>query len=220
MTADGHEAFRATVTGRVQGVGFRASTVDAALAAGVLGWVRNQDDGSVLVHAEGPPDALKQLVAFLGTGPAGATVDDVELVGVKVEGHEQFAVRGEPAGRFAVEQVVGDRLSFTLGLQVDGAMRWWRVPKEPSMNPADKRMAFELDAADVHEAGVGVTIWDEGAYEQGGRVAWPEAIDRGHAVFVLHGKQLRGGFALQRTRSGGAHPQWLLIKRRDADAQG
>ena len=43
-------------------------------------------------------------------------------------------------------------------------------------------------------------VWDRGTYEQGGRVPWPEALERGHAVFVLHGEKLRGGFALQRTR--------------------
>jgi DNA ligase D-like protein (predicted 3'-phosphoesterase) len=64
----------------------------------------------------------------------------------------------------------------------------------------------------------GVIVWDRGTYEQGGRVAWPEALERGHAVFVLHGEKLRGGFALQRTRTG-AKPQWLLIKRRDDEAQ-
>lgn len=61
-------------------------------------------------------------------------------------------------------------------------------------------------------------VWDRGTYEQGGRVAWPEALARGHAVFVLHGEKLRGGFALQRT-GGGEKPQWLLIKRRDEDAR-
>jgi hypothetical protein len=63
-----------------------------------------------------------------------------------------------------------------------------------------------------------VIIWDRGCYEQGGRVPWPEALERGHAVFVLHGNKLRGGFALQRTR-GGDKPQWLLIKRRDEYAR-
>jgi len=63
-----------------------------------------------------------------------------------------------------------------------------------------------------------VVLWDRGRYEQGGRVAWPEALTRGHAVFVLHGHKLRGGFALQRTGSA-PRPQWLLIKRRDADAR-
>ena len=61
-------------------------------------------------------------------------------------------------------------------------------------------------------------VWDRGTYEQGGRVAWPEALTRGHAVFVLHGEKLAGGFALQRTRAG-AKAQWLLIKRRDELAQ-
>ncbi len=61
-------------------------------------------------------------------------------------------------------------------------------------------------------------VWDRGTYEQGGRVPWPEALVRGHAVFVLHGEKLRGGFALQRTRPG-AKAQWLLIKRRDDDAR-
>ncbi len=47
---------------------------------------------------------------------------------------------------------------------------------------------------------------------------WPEALDRGHAVFVLHGEKLRGGFALQRTRPA-EPPQWLLVKRRDDEAR-
>jgi hypothetical protein len=59
-----------------------------------------------------------------------------------------------------------------------------------------------------------VIVWDRGPYERGGRVPWPEALERGHAVFVLHGDKLRGGFALQRTRDG-EKPQWLLVKRRD-----
>ena len=66
--------------------------------------------------------------------------------------------------------------------------------------------------------GGGVIIWDRGSYEQGGRVPWPEALERGHAVFVLRGEKLRGGFALQRTR-GGTKPQWLLVKRRDEHAR-
>jgi hypothetical protein len=61
-------------------------------------------------------------------------------------------------------------------------------------------------------------VWDRGSYEQGGRVAWPEALERGHAVFVLKGEKLRGGFALQRTGRGG-ESQWLLVKRRDELAQ-
>jgi DNA ligase D-like protein (predicted 3'-phosphoesterase) len=104
-------------------------------------------------------------------------------------------------------------------------MRSWAVPKGPSMDPAVKRLAVEVDDhAMTHNdfegltEGGGVIVWDHGSYEQGGRVAWPEALHRGHAVFVLHGEKLRGGFALQRTRPG-EKPQWLLIKRRDEQAQ-
>ena len=100
-------------------------------------------------------------------------------------------------------------------------MKSWAVPKGPSLDPAAKRLAIEVDdhsiAYNKHESR-NVLIWDRGTYEQGGRVPWPEALERGHAVFVLHGEKVRGGFALQRTR-GGAKPQWLLIKRRDDDAR-
>jgi DNA ligase D-like protein (predicted 3'-phosphoesterase) len=100
-------------------------------------------------------------------------------------------------------------------------MRSWAVPKGPSMDPGVKRLAVQVeDHALSHNdyEGRGVIVWDRGTYEQGGRVPWPEALERGHAVFVLHGEKLSGGFALQRTR-GGEKPQWLLIKRRDEHAR-
>jgi acylphosphatase len=201
-------AIRATVRGAVTGVGFRAATVERAHALGVRGWVRHaeDDDAAVAVHAEGDPEAVAALEDFLRAGPEGARVEAVEVARAKVEGHEQFAIRGVSAGPFSV-RARDD--GFELRLQVGGADRAWRVPKAPSMNPADKRMAIGIEPS----AG-DAPIWDEGTYEQGGRVPWPEALDRGHAVFVLHGAKLRGGFALQRTRG----QQWLLIKRRDAYA--
>jgi len=104
-------------------------------------------------------------------------------------------------------------------------MRSWGVPKGPSLDPAVKRLAVEVaDHAKAHNTFEGtldagrVIVWDQGTYEQGGRVAWPQALTRGHAVFVLHGEKLRGGFALQRTRPG-TKAQWLLIKRRDDSAR-
>lgn len=206
------EAIRASVRGSVQGVGYRAAVVDQARTLGVLGWVRNEDDGGVLVHAEGPAGAVLELVAFLRNGPPAAAVTDLAVHRAKVEGHEQFAVRGVPAGRFVVEEYPGASSFFVMRLEVDGAPRSWRLPRGPSMNPADKRFATQLDDGPAQDA---PAIWDEGPYEQGGRVPWPAAIDRGHAVFVLHGSRLRGGFALQRTRGSG----WLLIKRRDDEAR-
>ena len=214
-------AIRAIVRGQVQGVGFRDATVRRARDLGLMGWVRNADDGTVAVHAEGEEAAVDELVAFLNKGPRGAVVAEVEVERVKPEGHEQFAIRGVSAGVFVVQEHQARAHHFDLRLEVDGVMRSWAVPKEPSMDPAVKRMAIQVeDHALSHNEFEGeldggwVKIWDRGSYEQGGRVPWPEALERGHAVFVLHGDKLQGGFALQRTR-GGEKPQWLLIKRRD-----
>lgn len=67
------------VRGRVQGVWYRASTRDAAAALALTGWVRNCADGSVEALAEGPREAVEQLVAWCRTGPPAARVDDVEV---------------------------------------------------------------------------------------------------------------------------------------------
>jgi DNA ligase D-like protein (predicted 3'-phosphoesterase) len=172
---------------------------------GVLGWVRPTGE----LHAEGPPEAID---AFL---------EGVEVEPAKVEGHEQFGIRGVPAGVFVVQEHQATAHHYDVRLEVDGVMKSWAVPKGPSLDPAVKRLAVQVDdhgMAHNDYEGETVIIWDRGTYEQGGRVAWPEAIERGHAVFVLHGEKLRGGFALQRT-GGGAKPQWLLIKRKDDEAR-
>jgi DNA ligase D-like protein (predicted 3'-phosphoesterase) len=216
---------RVTVRGAVQGVGFRYQAVARAHDLGVLGWVRNEDDGSVLVQAEGPDEAVDAFVEWLGEGPPGAAVEEVEVDEGKVEGHEQFAIRGVSAGVFVVQEHQATAHHWDLRLEVDGVMRSWAVPKGPSMDPARKRLAVQVeDHEKSHNdfegrAGEGgVIVWDRGTYEQGGRVPWPEAVERGHAVFVLHGEKLEGGFALQRTRPG-EKPQWLLIKRKDDAAR-
>ncbi len=135
------------------------------------------------------------------------------------------AIRGVSAGVFVVQQHAATARHFDVRLQVDGVMRSWAVPKGPSLDPSVKRLAVEVeDHALAHNefegrtGNGGVIVWDRGSYEQGGRVPWPQALERGHAVFVLHGEKLRGGFALQRTRPG-AKPQWLLLKRRDEHAR-
>ena len=180
---------------------------------GVLGWVRPTGE----VHAEGAPDAIESLLGALGDG--------VTTEPARVEGHEQFGIRGVPAGVFVVQEHQATAHHFDFRLEVDGVMRSWAVPKGPSLDPAAKRLAVQVEdhglAHNDFEGSLGdgaVIVWDRGTYEQGGRVAWPEALERGHAVFVLHGEKLRGGFALQRTRPG-AKPQWLLIKRRDDEAR-
>jgi len=219
-------AIRAVISGAVQGVGFRVQSTRRAQQLGVNGWVRNAENGTVAVHAEGPSAAVGELLEYLRAGPPGAAVADVEVQQVPVEGHEQFAIRGVSAGAFVVQEHRASTHHFDLRLEVGGVMRSWALPKGPSLDPAAKRLAVEVeDHAVAHNdfegtsgAGGGVAVWDRGSYEQGGRVAWPQALERGHAVFVLHGEKLRGGFALQRTRPG-AKPQWLLIKRRDDDAR-
>jgi DNA ligase D-like protein (predicted 3'-phosphoesterase) len=186
--------------------------VRRARELGVLGWVRAGDGEDRLLHAEGDADALEALARELGA---------VEITPARVEGHEQFAIRGVSAGAFVVQEHQATAHHFDLRLEVDGAMRSWAVPKGPSMDPAVKRLAVQVEdhalSYNDHED-ASVIVWDRGTYEQGGRVPWPEALERGHAVFVLHGEKLRGGFALQRT-GGGAKPQWLLIKRRDEQAR-
>jgi DNA ligase D-like protein (predicted 3'-phosphoesterase) len=217
-------AIRAVVRGEVQDVGFRDATVSRARQLGVVGWVRNEDDRTVRVHAEGPQRAVEELVAFLHDGPPPARVSGVAIDTIAVEGHEQFAIRGVSAGAFVVQEHAATTRHFDLRLEVAGMMRSWAVPKGPSLDPSVKRLAVQVadhgvdhNAFEGPTASGGVVVWDRGHYEQGGRVAWPEALDRGHAVFVLHGEKLRGGFALQRTRPG-IKAQWLLVKRRDDEA--
>jgi DNA ligase D-like protein (predicted 3'-phosphoesterase) len=218
-------AIRLLVHGDVQGAALRDLILRRARELGVMGWVRTAGDATMQVHAEGAATALDELVAFLRDDPSRPGGGEVAVDRVAPEGHEQFAIRGVSAGVFVVQEHAATAHHFDLRLEVGGVMRSWAIPKGPSLDPAVKRLAVEVpDHAKAYNAfegplgGGGVIVWDRGSYEQGGRVAWPQALARGHAVFVLHGEKLRGGFALQRTRPG-AKPQWLLIKRRDDEAR-
>ena len=215
MDRDSVQAFRATGSGDARAV------VPRARELGVMGWVRQADGGGFEIHAEGEHVALDEFVDFLRSG----SFSGIELRQVNPEGHEQFAIRGVSAGEFVVQEHAATAHHFDLRLEVAGVMRSWAVPRGPSLDPAVKRLAVEVEDHDTSHNSFegalgdgGVIVWDRGIYEQGGRVPWPEAISRGHAVFVLHGEKLHGGFALQRTR-GGAKPQWLLVKRRDDEAR-
>ncbi len=85
---------RAAVLGRVQGVSFRAYTRMTASALGLVGWVRNELDGSVLVEAEGEAAAVERLVAWLGKGPPGARVQAVEVERLEATGEDRrFEIR-------------------------------------------------------------------------------------------------------------------------------
>jgi acylphosphatase len=85
----------AVVRGRVQGVGFRATTMYEARKLGLAGWVRNRIDGTVEVEAEGPADVLETFLSFLRRGPLGAHVDAVEAHWLSPQGGgpQPFEVR-------------------------------------------------------------------------------------------------------------------------------
>ena len=83
----------AKVTGRVQGVFYRASTRDTARALGLTGWVKNMMDGSVELEAQGPEEKIEQLIIWLNEGPPHARVDHVYVTDIPpVEGETDFAV--------------------------------------------------------------------------------------------------------------------------------
>ncbi len=86
-------ARRMQVTGRVQGVGYRAFVVEAARVEGLTGWVRNAPDGHVDVHAEGDAEALSRFEWRLWQGPPGARVDDVSTEDVLAESPDGFRIR-------------------------------------------------------------------------------------------------------------------------------
>jgi DNA ligase D-like protein (predicted 3'-phosphoesterase) len=132
--------------------------------------------------------------------------------------------------RFVIQKHAARSLHYDFRLEVDGVLRSWAVPRGPSTDPREKRLAVEvddhqLDYADFEGrigAGYGsgaVIVWDRGTYrklgEDDGTIA--AALDRGHLSFWLEGEKLRGGYTLQRT-SRGEKPQWLLLKRRDEGA--
>lgn len=81
------------VSGRVQGVFYRASTQMRARELGIVGWVRNRRDGRVEAHLEGDDDAVKAMLGWMREGPEAAVVEDMAVTPVGVEGWQAFEVR-------------------------------------------------------------------------------------------------------------------------------
>ncbi|MDB5307981.1 MAG: ligase [Gemmataceae bacterium] len=146
----------------------------------------------------------------------------------------KFTETPEPAGRvrrtarsriFVVQKHAARRRHYDFRLAIAGVLVSWAVPKGPSMNPAEKRLAVRtedhpLEYADFEgvipegQYGAGtVMVWDKGTYEPAGDIPPEEQLARGKIDVVLQGKKLRGGFTLVQT--GG---RWLLIKHRDEHA--
>jgi acylphosphatase len=93
MEQEGRRRTRATVTGRVQGVGFRWHVHRAACARALGGWVRNRPDGTVELEVEGPGPLVASFIDDVRQGPAAARVDDVVTEDVEPEGEDGFSIR-------------------------------------------------------------------------------------------------------------------------------
>ncbi|MFD0265790.1 DNA polymerase ligase N-terminal domain-containing protein [Streptomyces sp. NPDC127106] len=140
---------------------------------------------------------------------------------------------------FVVQIHDATAMHFDFRLEVDGVLKSWAVPKGPSADPHDKRLAMPtedhpLEYRDFEgviapgEYGAGtVIVWDEGTYRNltadraGREVPFGEALDHGHASFRLDGHKLHGGYSLTRIRGGqgGGREVWLLVKHADGHAR-
>jgi DNA ligase D-like protein (predicted 3'-phosphoesterase) len=124
-----------------------------------------------------------------------------------------------PRDRFVIQRHDASSLHFDVRLEIGGVLVSWAVPKGPSTDPAQRRLArrvddHALDHIDVEgRLGTGtVIVWDTGTYamRDDDRTA-AEALAAGHLTVVLHGRKLAGGYALIRT----GDRDWLMVKTRD-----
>lgn len=88
-----HRTVRIRIHGRVQGVGYRYWTVNAADELGLAGWVRNRRDGTVEAVVSGNENAVRAMLEACAHGPSGAAVRDVELAEEETGGHDGFDIR-------------------------------------------------------------------------------------------------------------------------------
>lgn len=137
---------------------------------------------------------------------------------------------------FVVHKHDASHLHYDLRLELHGVLKSWAVPKGPSLDPAERRLAvavedhplayadFEGTIPEGEYGGGTVLLWDRGWWEpdevwmkqsRGGQVLSPdEALAKGDLKFVLHGQKLKGSWALVQMKGRGAK-NWLLVKHRD-----
>lgn len=156
-------------------------------------------------------------------------------------GKRHFDRTPEPEGHmaqsgghtFVVQKHAASRLHYDFRLELDGALKSWAVPKGPSLEPGEKRLAVQVEDHPLEygsfegiipegEYGGGtVMVWDRGDWEPVGDAA--ADYQKGRLKFRLHGQKLRGGWSLIRLHAKDTDPadkvNWLLIKERDPDAR-
>ncbi len=150
------------------------------------------------------------------------------------------STRGRKSGSakpsFVIQQHDATAMHYDFRLEADGVLKSWAVPKGPSTDPREKRLAVQTEDHPLEYAafegvipegqyGAGpVLIWDRGWYEnltendEGEEKPVSEAVDAGHVKFRLHGEKLEGGYALTRVSKTGERARWILVKTKDEDA--
>ncbi|WP_416448226.1 DNA ligase D [Leeuwenhoekiella sp. A2] len=143
----------------------------------------------------------------------------------------QAEISDDNAGRFVIQRHQARRLHYDLRLEMDGVLKSWAVPKGPSLNPNDKRLAVQTEDHPVkyltfhgsipkgnYGAGV-MKIWDEGTYRVTPNSEEPDLLkqfDKGDLKIEFFGKKINGIFALVHTKRRDADNHWLLIKKKDS----
>lgn len=132
--------------------------------------------------------------------------------------------------RFVIHEHHARQLHYDFRLEIDGVLKSWAIPKGPSLNPVDKRLAVMVDdhlleyfdfEGIIPEGQYGsgaVVIWDSGTYSLFEGDNPMEALESGKIVMELHGKILKGGFSLVQMKGRG-EKNWLLIKKKDKYSQ-
>jgi bifunctional non-homologous end joining protein LigD len=135
--------------------------------------------------------------------------------------------------RFVIQKHAARRLHYDLRLELDGVFKSWAVTRGPSLNPADKRLAVEIEDHPLEYGdfegsipqgqygGGSVQLWDRGYRAPQGKQTPEQALAAGELKLTMAGERLRGGWVLIRLRNSrsGKRPSWLLIKQRDEFAR-
>ena len=132
--------------------------------------------------------------------------------------------------RFVIHEHHASRLHYDFRLEMGGVFKSWAIPKGPSMNPVDKRLAIMVEDHPLEYGtfegiippgnyGAGaVVIWDEGSYTLAEGGDPEEQLENGRFSFELKGKKLKGHFSMALLKGRGKGNQWLLIKMKDEQA--